>query len=180
MYGKDYNYAESRLTDSIVRIAATGEPIHVQTVNTNNGLVEAIRLKDNDLICVSLDDLNLKPVPLGWCNMRNGATYLARIPKRQDWRQGIRAQTCYSSCVKIQNIPRADMARCIRGEYPSFNSLIPHSWNKVVAWSRKWASDGTSLLYGNLGIVGELDADRKPVLHEGFTYLKESLEKSLS
>lgn len=180
MYGRDYGYAESRLVDSIVRIAKTGEPFWVTHVDQDDGTVEGMLLSEERNARAELDDLNLKPVPLGWCNMTRGnATYLARIPKRRDWRQGIRAETCFSSVVRFANIPHKDLAKCIRGEYPKFSELIVKPWAGVKAWSRKWASNGTLLYFGNLGAVGKIKGG-EAVLDEGFLFLKESLMKSLS
>lgn len=180
MYGKDYDYAESRLSDSIVRIAKSGEPIHVQAVNPRTGGVDGVMLSTNTAVMVNVDDLNLEPVPLGWCNLKGGATYLARIPKRKDWKQGIRAQTCFSSTVAFRNIPRQDIAKCIKGEYPKFHDLFGKPWVRMMAWSRKWASDGIDLYYGNLGRVGTINDKGEPTLDHEHSFLKESLEKSLS
>lgn len=180
MYGKDYNYAESRLSDSIVRIAKTNEPVLVESVDMDTGSVRCHVLRDGTLTFVELDDLNFKPVPLGWCNMRLGATYLARIPKRRDWRQGIRAETCFSSRVEYRRIPHEDLSKCIRGEYPAFKELNAKPWGgRLIAWSRKWASNGLRVYYGNLGAVGEL-RNGEVVLDEEYSFLKESLQKSMS
>lgn len=179
MYGSDYAYAESRLADSIVRIAKTGEPVMVQAISPESGLAAVYQLSDRKTGKVPLDALNLKPVPLGWCNLPDGATYLARIPKRRDWRQGIRAETCFSSKVQFRRIPYENIARCIRGEYPKLSELVKQPWDKLQAWSRKWASDGHDVYFGHLGNVGRL-VNGKPVLNDGFLFLKENLESSLS
>jgi hypothetical protein len=71
------------------------------------------------------------------------------------------------------------LAKCIRGEYPKLADLIKRRWDTLQAWSRKWASDGNDVYFGNLGIVGRMD-NGTPVLLEGYTYLKENLEKSLT
>lgn len=179
MYGKDYNYAESRLVDSIVRIAKTGEPVKVEHINQRTGEALVIFLKDKTSCEVPLDDLNLKPVPLGWCNTRMGATYLARIPRRRDWRQGIRAETCFSSVVAFRMIAFSDIAKCIRGEYPKFKDVIKNQNKQVMAWSRKWATDGKNVLFGQLGTVGTMEKG-VPTLSEGFLFLKESLSASIT
>jgi hypothetical protein len=146
----------------------------------DTGNVHVFVLRNGSHAFVPLDDLNFKPVPLGWCNFsRHHATYLARIPKRRDWRQGIRAETCFSSRISYRQIPHENLAKCIMGEYPKFKGLVGKPWIKITAWSRKWASDGVDLYYGNLGAVGEM-RNGEPVLREEFSYLKESLEMSLS
>lgn len=179
MYGTDYNYAESRLADSIVRLRKTGDPVLVQHIDAVDGSTQVMVLKNKSTIHVPLDDLNPKPVPLGWCNTRDGASYLARIPKRRDWRQGLRAETCFSSRNIFRRIPYADIAKCICGEYPKFQEVLAAKEGKVVAWSRKWATDCVNVYFGNLGTVGRIE-NGVPVLTEGFLFLKESLEKSLS
>lgn len=180
MYGKDYDYAQSRLVDSIVRINKSGEPVIIESVNMNSGITTVYVLSSGERANVALDNLNLKPVPLGWCNQARGATYLARIPKRRDWRQGIRAETCFSSAVRFGQIAHIDLARCIKGEYPKLSQLLKKPHKAItVAWSRKWASDGKQLFFGHLGVVGEMKDD-SPVLADEFSFLKESLEKSLS
>lgn len=180
MYGSDFNYAESRLSGSIVRVAKTNEPVYVEAVSIASGLANIKFLSDSHQDTMHIDGLNLKPVPLGWCNQAAGATYLSRIPKRQDWKQGIRAQTCFSSTTRFNNIRHRDLANCIMGKYPTLASLQHKPWAKLVAWSRKWASDGEFLYHGVVGQVGTMDENGFPVLGEAFSYLKESLEKSCS
>src|SRR3546814_1597102 len=58
MYGKDYNYARTRIEGTIVRIRKTNEPVHVQNVSRANGVcsVSLINDIDGDVFLTNLDD----------------------------------------------------------------------------------------------------------------------------
>lgn len=176
MYGKDYDYAASRLIDSVVRLVESGEPVIVEDISVRTGETFVTRLRDNAYFSVALDDLDVKPVPLGWCNTRYGGTYLMRIPKRRDWKQGLRRGTCFSSKVRYDNIPRADLAACILGKYPTITSLLAKLPRVVVGWSRRWALCQDELYFTNLGCVGRVE-NGKPKLFADFVFLKESLHQ---
>lgn len=180
MYGTDYEYADSRLSGSIVRVAKTGEPIYIESVDVVSGTAAGKLLRTSEAMSIHVGELNLKPVPLGWCNQARGATYLSRIPKRQDWKQGIRAQSCFSSVTQFGRITHKDLAECILGVYPTLGKLLGERWPRLTAWSRKWASDGILLYHGIVGEVGTMSVDKGPALREKFSFLRESLEKSCS
>src|SRR3546814_19898112 len=75
MYGKDYNYARTRIEGTIVRIRKTNEPVDVQNVSRANGVcsVSLINDIDGDVFLTTLDDLHVEPVPLGYVNTDGNA-----------------------------------------------------------------------------------------------------------
>jgi hypothetical protein len=67
-----------------------GTPVVVKSVSEDMEVIVSVVL-EGDVKKVSLDDLDLSPVPLGWCNLtEHGAYYLARVAMRKDWKQGLR------------------------------------------------------------------------------------------
>lgn len=192
MYGNDYAYAETRIQGTILRVAKGGEPVYVHHVLPNGHcLVVHIDQDFNDpgnVIQVNLDDLDLRPVPLGYVNCAGDATYLMRIPLRRDWKQGLRRENCWSSGRSLGDIPMKDVKNCIMGRYPSFRKAVKdvrvgvsRGRKKTIAWHRHWAvnTDG-SVFYKNHEPVGVVDFETGKVsLHPSYSYLKEALQETV-
>ena len=88
------DYAASRLVDTIVRIGQ--DPVRIISVNDLaaievESLIRARRKR------VNFNELNLEPVQLGYVNYQGQAVYACRMPKRNDWRQGLRYDNMYFS-----------------------------------------------------------------------------------
>ena len=191
MYGKDYTYAQSRIQETIVRIAKTGEPVYVLRVELT-GLCTVVPIEkdwgnpDNNIL-VPIDDLDLHPVPLGYINCRGQAVYTMRIPMRRDWKQGLRQQNCWSSGPMLYQLPMSSLKNCIMNKYPTFerackdvNVGVDRGRRKAIAWHRSWAvSTGGIVYYKNYEQVGSLN-DGEVQLFKSFSYLKEALLESLS
>lgn len=186
MYSNDYEYARTRLEGTIVRELKTGEPVYVHSIS-QEGVCSVAYLKSGELGIadshIHLDDINCKPVPLGYVNTQARATYLMRMPLRRDWKQGLRAANCLSSGRNVFNICNKALRNCIKNEYPSFKEVVAemvesqHKRTQIKAFHRYWAvsSNGT-LLYRNLQEVGVISKG-KPKLKAEFDYLKESLSE---
>jgi hypothetical protein len=186
MYSNDYEYARTRLEGTIVRELKTGEPVYVHSIS-QEGVCLVAYLKNGDLGLadshIHLDDINCKPVPLGYVNTHTRATYLMRMPLRRDWKQGLRAANCLSSGRNVFNICNKALRNCIKNEYPSFKEVVAeligtqHRGMKIKAFHRHWAiSSNGLLLYRNLQEVGIISRG-KPLLKTQFNYLKESLSE---
>jgi hypothetical protein len=180
MYSDDYEYANSRLLDTIVRL--DGEPVYVHQVMVGMN-AQYCTLKDMDVtkMC-KVDELDLKPVPLGYCNYNKHACYLTRIPMRRDWRQGLRRGNFTSlTGADALRIPYDALRQCIVGEYPTFEGALEAVKKvKSMAWHRHWAVDSNNqvLHKGSIRPVGVVDKGQV-VLSSRYQYLKEALKESL-
>lgn len=180
MYGTDYEYANSRLTETIVRLK--GEPVYVY--NVRNGMkVQYGVLKDLDTILeCQLEELDLHPVPLGYCNYNKLASYLSRVPMRRDWRQGLRRGNFVSlSGIDANRIPYESLRQAILGDYPTFTAAVEAVGKvKSIAWHRHWAVNinGQVLYKGGVRPVGKIE-NGQVVLDSRYMYLTEALKESL-
>ena len=180
MYSDDYEYANSRLTETIVRLK--GEPVYIFRVGI--GMVTNYATLDdfNTIKTCKTEELDLKPVPLGYCNYNKQACYLTRIPMRRDWRQGLRHGNFTSlSGVDANRIPYDVLRQCILGDYPTFNGAVEAVKKvKSMAWHRHWAVDSQLQIFhkGGNRPVGVLD-NGQVVLSSKYQYLKEALKESL-
>lgn len=179
MYGDDWDYADSRLAGTIVRLG--DEPVFVHSIGPG---MKSVLSKLSDLYNPfehSAKELNLVPVPLGMCNFNQNAHYLSRIPMRRDWKQGLRKENFTSNTVHVQLIPPDILREVIVGKYPTFNECLDMCAKKEAksaAWHRHWAvrNDGT-ILYKNEGVVG-FTAGGEVILNEPYRYLQEALKEA--
>lgn len=188
MYGKDYNYARSRIEGTIVRIQETNVPVLVRHVDRDSGICSVSKLLDIDIdeSFVNLDDLNVEPVPLGFVNYAGDAIYLQRIPNRRGpGNQGLNERNCASSGARLWAFPNKCLHQCIMNEYPSFEKACEESLQKTrrgkyktIAFHRHWAVSNNNLMYKNRLLVGSI-IDGVPTLEAKFGYLKEALEEAI-
>lgn len=180
MYGDDWSYANSRLGETIVRLK--GVPVYIFQVGPGMS-VKYSKLEeiDNPSFCL-VDDLDLKPVPLGYCNYNKNACYLARIPMRRDWRQGLRRGNFASlSGHAAERIPYDTLGQVILGDYPTYKACLDAVRKvKSIAWHRHWAVDnGLQVFYkGATRPVGNV-VDGVVQLNSRSHYLAEALSESL-
>lgn len=180
MYGDDWNYASSRLCETIVRLK--GEPVYIYSVNPGM-IAKYAKLDDLDNIAFcDANELDLKPVPLGYCNYNKNACYLSRIPMRRDWRQGLRRGNFASlSGVDAERIPYGALAKTILGDYPTYKAALDAVRKvKSMAWHRHWAVDGALQVFykGAIRPVGEV-VEGVVQLNSRSHYLAEALSESL-
>lgn len=190
-YGKDYHYAGTRLGGSLIR-KKDGSPVMVDYVNEDTGEVLVYNHKGKESK-VHLDDLDINPVKLGYCNSENSAAYFSRIPARR-YRQGLRQENlgCKKKHSRNFFVPlnSKSMANCIRGLYPTLDLCIEKIENmesNAVAWCRDFAVGPKEkmgyCLYYKGDRCGWIDLNKKiPVfsLNKDKNYLKELLECSLN
>lgn len=182
MYGKDHDYAHSRLHETIVR---RGEvPVWVYGVRAGMVVqyVELSQIGSEEPKECPIDELNLQPVPLGYCNYNKHATYLSRMPMRRDWRQGLRRGNFIGiGAVDPNRIPYESIAQTIIGDYPTFNgALTAVKKVKSVAWHRHWAMDSDLRVFykGRVRHIGKV-VEGVVILEPSYTYLNEALKESL-
>ncbi len=178
MYGKDWRYAQTRLVGSIVRHGES--PVMVHDVGSSGAVVTELG-RDDKPFKVKLEELNVKPVSLGFSNAEGEASYICRVPKRRDWRQGVRTNSMKSFGLPPQVVGYAAISKTIRNVYPNYDSCLRRvrerggSW----AWHRHWALTGNSeVLYKCRQVVGSITSGQ-PVLDEKFQHLQEYLEECL-
>lgn len=179
MYGKDHEYANSRLMETVVKLE--GEPVYVANV-VRGMLATYCSIKDmHQFKTCPVDDLDLKPVKLGYLNHpARGLNYLMRIPKRNDWRQGLRFGNFTGLGFDVRHLRYEDLYDVIKGNYSTYAQALAAIKGKKVgsqAWCREWAMIGALLVYKGTP-VGKIIAG-KPVLDEQNHYLREALEEVL-
>lgn len=178
MYSDDYEYANSRLAETIVRKGE--EPIFVHKVSRGMQVTyHSLSDKEGEEKVCKIEELNLKPVSLGYCNFNKQVVYLSRLPMRRDWRQGLRRGNFVGiGEVDINRLGYDAIGKTIEGVYPSFEKCVSLLGKvRAIAWSRNWAlrHDGVVMYKGDKA-VGNL-VEGKIVLDTRFHYLSQALEE---
>lgn len=177
MYGTDWEYANSRLEGTIVRLEE--EPVFVHHVGRGMKAEISTLIDLYNPFIVDANDLNLVPVPLGMCNFGGVARYLSRVPLRRDWRQGLRRENFVSSVGDHAAIPPDVLAKVIKGEYPILAECLEQvKPGCSVAWHRHWAITGEAQLRYKRDIVGTSKGGVL-LLDKQFSYLAEALEEAV-
>ena len=180
-YEEDWEYGASKLSGSIVRY--NSEPVWVQNVNedciaTTEHIITGIQQN------VPMRDLNLEPIPLGYCNWTI-PTYVTRLPQRS-WKQGFRSGNMY--CLGHPgSISSESFYNMVKGIYPTIDyalDFLSCDDRKGMAFSRKFSIlnnkvRGFLLMYKNREVGTVLGNNGKPELKNKFTYLQEALEQEI-
>jgi hypothetical protein len=138
-------------------------------------------LKDTAEI-VSFSSLNLAPIKLGYINIGLACVYVGRVPLRNDWRQGTRVNNLVD---EFGNQPTylnfAHLPATVFGVYPTFEDcmMLTTKDHMKQAWCRDWAVYRGKTLHHKGDKVGTISGG-SPVLDSAYTYLKESLNESIS
>jgi hypothetical protein len=180
-YGKEFEYADTRLKDSVVLYNNT--PVFVAGVSSS-GIATATDLVSNKAIRVPLAALEVSPLSLGYVNFKNCASYFMRMPKRRDWKQGTRPSnvTTVAGPIRFGNSSWVYIANTIRGMFPSFQYCLSEVRKKgrdSCAWHRNWCLSSKGKVSHKGVVVGRL-VDNTPTLDGKFKYLEESLKESLN
>lgn len=167
-------YANSRLADTIVKL--DGMPVRVLNVDDNKEC-NVHNLKDGMNLIVPLDKLDLTPIKLGYANINGvGAVYISRVPKREDWRQGLRPKN-----VTHGNFLDEAVVYLLCEAYPTRDEAL-HISSEVgmpQAFSREFGVDGEgTILYKGRAEVGEIEGGEAH-LYDRFKYLEQLLEEYL-
>lgn len=181
-------YAHSRLSQTLVR-DHSGNPVWVIEVRRRDGQNQAYVYNFLDILTgdireywISLEGLNLEPIPLGFSNISGGVQYLARQPMRSDYRQGLRRNSL-TDLLRGSSVDLNTTAvyNTIVNKYPKFHLALDRSVNECIkiAFSRSFAVDGYNLLYKWLGSVGKIDKDGNIQLDDKFEYLEDMLKEAI-
>ena len=187
-YGNDFEYANSRLSGTVVRIKE--KPVYVSHVLEDSGVAEGYFTLTNEPFECDLCELFLPPVPLGYVNTKEGCTFGQRIPTRH-YKQGLNGSNFYGREFR-PGYKNVDTARTILGLYPSPMEVAEYVLNGEVsskAFSRNFALAAGSKSSLNLmfrsqqvGKVTWNDEIKNLNYHlsDKAMYLQEMLEESIS
>ena len=176
------DYARSRLLHTIV--LHEGKPVEVGHIEGGKAILQ--HLKDGTTVNVQLSEIDLTPIRLGYFNHGGDAHYLKRLPKRNDWRQGLRGNN-----VNMPRLLNTGVIELCKGTYPSFEEAcdMVEDGHDCVAFSRQFAigSDGDleyrgSFLVGHTkegDVVGGVCRLETPVLVDKYKYLAEALKEAM-
>ena len=163
---KEFEYAKSRLVGTIVRRRMAGGQLKAVNVELMEGgeVIHRI-LSNNTQDKCKLAELDISPVPLGYVNLNNKASYLTRKPMRQDWRQGFRnvSAAFVDYPMHWEDINFKKLSDTIEGIFPTFKQVIgkvvrnPNAEVGSMAFSRELAiNTKKNLLYKTMH-VGDVD-----------------------
>lgn len=183
MYGDDYAYAATRLDGTVV--THNSKPFYVHAIKPDGTAVGHYLYEDEGSHTIMAKELELVPVKLGYVNMGNNASYIARKPMRRDWRQGLRPDNMVSidNRANVFELKHKDLANTIMNIYPALKDVIKAENNPFMprglrAWHRHWAVDGQGMVHYKGEKVGQI-VNGSPMLMDNFNYLREALEESL-
>lgn len=182
MYEDNVEYARQRLENTVIR-TLEGEAVYVNGVRqAGKKLVfDVLKLLSGEELKLSSDKLLFESPPLGYVNSPNGAAlYMVRVPRRNDWRQGIRRENikCFSNethaAPDFFQINYKNIAKTIQNIYPtldvalkSIDKIVP-----VIGFCRDFAVGLEEKVFYKGYEVGLIDK-----LKPRFQYLKEYFEE---
>ena len=182
MYIDDRNYTAMRLENTVVRDKKEGVLVTVVDVyETPEGLMAIVNPFGNNkaryetLLC----DLDLSSPPLGNVTYKETVVYVARLPLRNDWRQGLRRENLvyvFEGRLYKYLLPSLSVLKTpVYNKYPTYKKCL----GKNKAFSRTFSLDKEgNIWYKCRDIVGH-DFLGTPKLDEKYTWLEEALQDAL-
>lgn len=167
--------------DGIFRIHADALPLNVDEDGIEVGdWIEAAK-KAGLRKFISSKNFDIAPFKMGYVNLRKGAVFCSRLPRRQQ-KQGLSAESYSGIGLDWANFVRSsEVVDMIKGRYPTFEqakALLNKS--PLVAFSREFAIardeilEDMFVLYYKGSKVGVFLGD-KVTLGKKYTCLKETL-----
>jgi hypothetical protein len=184
MYNDNVEYASQRLAGTIVRVGEV--PVYVSSVfeTRQEGIlckIQELQDTEDDSKFVSVDNLNLEPVPLGYVNYGPSSYYMVRKPMRNDWRQGLRrGNSAFIGDEGFYELPHQELNQTILGKYPKVKdalALVKTRIKDKVAFSRDFAVGYDKTLHYKGRRVGTFD--KQMTLDKKYFYLNEYLQETL-
>ncbi len=182
------DYAASRLNGTIVR--HDGDPVTILEIGgrRNNLTCSYTTVATEEQGQDHLNAFDLTPVPLGFAWCPDGLAYLTRIPRRGDYRQGLRNNN-YTSLTGVDHravLPQ-QLVKTIKGQFRSFESALDECVNirgSHLAFNRNFAliSNGNSqigLHYRWFGKIGDV-VNGLITLDDKYQHVQEFLEESMA
>lgn len=190
MYANDdVSYALNRLMKTIIRYK--DKAVMVTNVTFVSGdkplLIQAYYIveENGDEVNDYITKFDLTPVPLGFINFpeKKQATYLSRIPIREDWRQGLRQQNSRTMWGEAW-WGNEQIANTVENKFPTLLNARKNCKGdkQTCAWTRDFAVDGAGHIYYRCeGVVGEfIDDANNYVLNAEYGWVEESLKEALN
>jgi hypothetical protein len=190
MYKDDLAYVAMRLNATVVRYKKEGCLVYVNRVYRDDDRslhAEVSKLdKEEEQFDVALEDLNLSSPMLGNTNHQGHSLYIARMPKRNDWRQGLRPENLvYISKGRANNfrvLPLKLLSQAVYATYKSYKKCLERVGDgrtQSQSFSRNFSLDKErQIWYKGREIVGR-DKNGIPTLSPKFIWLKEALSDEL-
>lgn len=143
MYEDNIEYAVRRLKETVVQ--HNGEAIFIEGIDDDGEV--AYSKEDGSIGTTTLDKLNPEPVPLGYVKLDDVWTWLCRIPKRNDWRQGHHTNNiaCYQNVERYRhkNIRVGHFNFLLKGVYDNYHDCLKNGG----AFSRNYCFEDNTLFY---------------------------------
>lgn len=176
MYFDNIEYARRRLDHTIVNTKdKTPIFIHEVLLNMDDMYVYGMTLKNRVSTHISLKNIDIKPVQLGYLNYSNSSVYLTRKPTRAS-KQGLHTtHLAFFGGESFHTIPFEQLNSTIIGDYPFLENVkkLSKDHGFCLAWDRNWA-----LCRDHLHYRGRKVGDKDLNLFDNFSYLKEELHEA--
>lgn len=175
-----------RLGSSLVR-KMDGSPVYVQGVESRNEVV-VHNCHSGRKERLSVEELDLTPVPLGYVESDGEVMYVTRKPTRR-YKQGLTTENMVVRDVmrnSFTRLPVNDKGLCkaIMNNYPKVEEAFQEcrAGKRIVPFSREWAVANykDDLCVMHKGIVVGYVGDDNVMLSPDKYFLKESLMESLN
>ncbi len=188
----DLNYANARLVGTYVR-HISGKAIEVSALA--GGRVVAKELITGLVTEFPYEELDITPIPLGYINSGGKATYIARSPMRNDWKQGARGKNLRwigfgedMPMLRDGDIPRKAFGELVEGIFPSYmDSVRALTMGKGKVFSRAWCRNFAmttdfNLFHKGRFFIGKMTnpLTKEYKLNDEHWWAKEALEESLA
>ena len=191
MYFDNVNDGEARLGSTI--ITYKGKALYVTGIDRSLKIHGHLILHEEEVVVDQRDpEVSLVCPPVGYINLGHGAVYFMRQPVRR-WKQGLDARALVSPYNDMRERGRLSnelLARCIEGDYPSFEKAIETervvnpfkpAESSSIAFCREFSvgkeEEGLILNYKGRE-VGVVEGGR-PILKTNYHWLAEALEAAL-
>lgn len=183
-YGDDYEYANSRISDTIV--THCGKPFRVYEVSPKlTAIGYYLDQSPDNLINVDCHEIDLTPVKLGYA-WHDRLMHLSRVPARR-YKQGLRNDSIHRILIggaagNPRSLPDKTLFQAIMGVYKPFQEVLDRAVAGASgdAWARHWALDGKCRIwYKGCDNVGTFSRDGQLKIKPEFKFLEEALKESL-
>jgi hypothetical protein len=182
MYTDDRDYTAMRLVNTVVRDMMAVELVTILDIQRGGaGFIATVSSFDEEKgnYITPLEYLDLSSPPLGNINYRQETYYISRMPKRNDWRQGLRRENLvatYRGTMGDYGFPSLNVLKApVYDKYWSYKKCL----GKNRAFSKAFSVDKEGKIWYKCREVVGKDADGVPVLDEKFAWLEEALQDAL-
>lgn len=162
-----------------------GTPFLVSSVERQGGDVVCVgsTLPNEDFEIVPLRDVDLTPVPLGFCNIGTKMVFACRKPMRRDYKQGLSRQNLVTYGAE-GTVGFKNLTDTILNIYPKVDEVVKYLSPKSSgsrAFSRDFGlskKDGLINLCYRKYVVGKVE-DKVLVLNRDKYFLEQHLSESV-